>query len=590
MITLSPSFVLPDQVAVESQAILAKKGAGKSNAAVVMAEEMHANQIPFIVIDPKGDWYGLRSSSDGTKPGLAVPVFGGKHGDFPLDPAAGAALVDIILGDETRGYLACVIDVSQLTLTDQRRFLLDFGIRLFHQKDEERVLHLFLEEAHEYLPQQVQREQTKLVSTWQRIVKQGRFKGLGVTVISQRSAALNKDVLTQVDSLFVLRTLSPQDRKAVLAWIEVHVGASDVVKTLHGLAAGECWLWSPDRFAEPQRFQFRRRRTFDSGATPQVGQVRKPPATIADIDDDAIQELMAEAIEKAKATDPKMLNQRIRELERALVDARSQPAEPERVVQYLIPEEPIKQLVAVDEQIERVFAANEDVRSAVDAMEDAFNMLNDRRLAFQAALEAVPDSPLIQGPVTPVSHTSQRDPSRPARVERRDVTPRPKAAAPGDVDLPGLDKAARAIVVVLAQFPAGRTRDQLATLAAYHPRAKGFANSLSALRTAGILEGNAEVRLTAAGHELAASIDVPPVGNLVEHWKAQRKIDKAGRLVLDVLAERWPDPITRDDLAGAVGYHPRAKGFANSVSKLRALGVITRGVDIALSDEIGMTL
>jgi Holliday junction resolvase RusA-like endonuclease len=81
----------------------------------------------------------------------------------------------------------------------------------------------------------VRGEDAHLVNAWQRIVKQGRFKGLGCTLVSQRSASLNKDVLTQVDTLIVLRTTSPQDRAAVKAWVDVHADAGDMLATLPSL-------------------------------------------------------------------------------------------------------------------------------------------------------------------------------------------------------------------------------------------------------------------------------------------------------------------------------------------------------------------
>src|SRR5262245_29535708 len=80
---ISPELSLPAQAVTETFGLLAVRGAGKSNAARVMAEEMFAAGLPFVAVDPVGSWYGLRSSRDGKRPGLAVPIFGGKHGDVP---------------------------------------------------------------------------------------------------------------------------------------------------------------------------------------------------------------------------------------------------------------------------------------------------------------------------------------------------------------------------------------------------------------------------------------------------------------------------------------------------------------------------
>src|SRR5690349_6275174 len=143
---IAPTLALPIDAVTETFGILAKKGAGKSNAAVVMAEEMFDAGVPWVAIDPKGDWWGMRSSADGTKPGIPLVVFGGRHGDVPLEPTAGALIADLVL--EQR--LTCVLDVSEFSKADVTRFLIAFADRLYRQAEAD-PLHLFLEEAHEYL-------------------------------------------------------------------------------------------------------------------------------------------------------------------------------------------------------------------------------------------------------------------------------------------------------------------------------------------------------------------------------------------------------------------------------------------------------
>ena len=85
---LSDSLSLPIDFATSRNTVLAQSGAGKSNVCVVLAEEMHRVGIPWIAIDTKGDWYGVRSSRDGKGRGMDVPVFGGEFGDMPLSPLA----------------------------------------------------------------------------------------------------------------------------------------------------------------------------------------------------------------------------------------------------------------------------------------------------------------------------------------------------------------------------------------------------------------------------------------------------------------------------------------------------------------------
>lgn len=64
---LADGFSLPETAVTETFALLAIRGAGKTNAARVMAEEMFAAGAPFVAIDPVGSWWGLRAGREGKR-------------------------------------------------------------------------------------------------------------------------------------------------------------------------------------------------------------------------------------------------------------------------------------------------------------------------------------------------------------------------------------------------------------------------------------------------------------------------------------------------------------------------------------------
>jgi hypothetical protein len=76
---------LPDDVVSHTFALMAMRGAGKSNGLVKMAEAMYHRGLPWVAFDPKGDWHGIRSSANGRAAGLPVPILGGLRGDVPLE-------------------------------------------------------------------------------------------------------------------------------------------------------------------------------------------------------------------------------------------------------------------------------------------------------------------------------------------------------------------------------------------------------------------------------------------------------------------------------------------------------------------------
>ena len=50
----------------ESLSILAIKRARKSYTARKLVEQLHHARQQVVVVDPKGDWWGIRSSADGS--------------------------------------------------------------------------------------------------------------------------------------------------------------------------------------------------------------------------------------------------------------------------------------------------------------------------------------------------------------------------------------------------------------------------------------------------------------------------------------------------------------------------------------------
>ena len=83
ILKISDKLSLPDDSALWTFADLAIKGAGKTYAASVMAEEMVKGGIPIIALDGLGVWWGLRVGVDGHE-GLPIVIFGGAHKDISI--------------------------------------------------------------------------------------------------------------------------------------------------------------------------------------------------------------------------------------------------------------------------------------------------------------------------------------------------------------------------------------------------------------------------------------------------------------------------------------------------------------------------
>jgi len=124
-----------------------------------------------------------------------------------------------------------------------------------------------------YAPQRtIGPEMATCLGSVDNFVRRGGNHNLGCTMITQRSAVLNKDILTQSDCLVVLRTLAPQDKKAIQAWVEEQTDGdrrklAQWYDSLKELKNGEAWVWHPEKPAIYKKIMFRERETFHATRT-----------------------------------------------------------------------------------------------------------------------------------------------------------------------------------------------------------------------------------------------------------------------------------------------------------------------------------
>lgn len=253
------SIQLPINSATKTFAILAKRGAGKSYTGAIMAEEFFKNGIPFVVFDPIDVWWGLRLDKNGKDKGLPVVVFGLEHADIKLDRDMGRRIAQAVVKEN----VSCIISTFWMPKAGQRHLITEFAEEILNINNIPR--HIFIEEAHEFVPQRVFGSLGKCFNAVSNLVVMGRNRGLGVTLINQRAATVNKDVLTQIDTLLAFRNIAPQDRQALKLWVEAHSAEGDFEKfmaSLPSLPTGEGWIWSPEFLSVFERIKIRHRETF----------------------------------------------------------------------------------------------------------------------------------------------------------------------------------------------------------------------------------------------------------------------------------------------------------------------------------------
>lgn len=264
--------VLPASAYVTStKAVLAKKRVGKTYLSMVVAEEFLAKGLPFVVLDPTGVWWGLNATRDGSPSSPAAVLIGGPHGSFSLPPDSGASMADVVIKILP---VPVIFDLVELSPDEQRQFVADFGDRLY--KENKRPVHVFIDEGDEFAPQSLDKSDkvsARCLRIIDRIVRRGGVKGIGSTIITQRPAVLNKNVLSQVDGTYYLQIVAPQDRAAVEDWMKNVVSPSDLsscISNISRLSRGEAYYMQSDGQPPLIKFRVRAKRTFDSSKTPTI--------------------------------------------------------------------------------------------------------------------------------------------------------------------------------------------------------------------------------------------------------------------------------------------------------------------------------
>jgi DNA helicase HerA-like ATPase len=75
-----------------------------------------------------------------------------------------------------------VIDLSLLSKSASRTFMAPFLERLYHRNRE--ALHVVIDEADAFAPQRAQADGLRLLGAMEDLVRRGRARGIGVTLIT----------------------------------------------------------------------------------------------------------------------------------------------------------------------------------------------------------------------------------------------------------------------------------------------------------------------------------------------------------------------------------------------------------------------
>jgi hypothetical protein len=387
-----------------------------------------------------------------------------------------------------------------------------------------------------------------------------------VTLISQRAQVLNKDVLSQMETLVGMRVLHKLDRAALLAWIEAHDTEGrqeEFLASLASLERGDAWIWSPAWLNVFKRVHIRERETFDSSATPKAGERIASPKQIAPVDLERLRNQMAAQIQKAVADDPRELRKRIAALEVELRKARAAAPAPDPKVTAERESEIRKEAArSVHQQYGEVLM---EIAKAADITNNALNLAKSLAQFVDTITEprhaARPPAAQAPAPVQPP----------------RGLLPRPtRKSSPPAEGLTGPEQRILNAIAWLESIGVEQPQQTaVAFLAGYTVGGGAWNNPRGALRTKGLVEylGSDRIALTDDGRAAAEFPDSVLTTDELQRRVLER-LPGPERRILEVILRTYPRSISNEDCARAAGYEPNGGAYNNPRGRLRSLGLI----------------
>lgn len=546
-------LVAPNDIATQKLAYLGISGSGKTYGASRTVEVLHAHGDRFAVIDTVGNWgRGLRLAADGKSAGIRVPVVGGDHGDVELDPAHGKLVAQTLAGSDT----SMVIDISDMTDGERRKFLVDFAAELLVQKKKHPgPLMIVWEECHEVIPQKVFGEDARMVGAVQRLIKRGRNYGIGTMLISQRPAAVNKECLWQCHTMFCFRVIGTHDRKQIEDWMSDH-GTEKNTVAFSKLETGTCMVWSPDWLKIHTLVRIAPKWTFDASSTPDAQP--QSLAKLSPINLEDFKKRMAEAVIKAQESSPDFLKAKIAQLEKELAGRDTgamKPADKE-LLDRLTKERRV--LTNEITRLRNVFVRISSELDRTDGIVTGLTSSMRAKIATEALAEEhdvvarLEATPLTVVTAPAMTHTPQRD----VRPAKHDV---PKG--PGRADM---SKMMRTFLTVLAQQARAMPKGKILAYADYAASGSTAACFAEMQRAGYVLATHGSYEITQDGRRALGAYTPLPTGDAL-YQQIQHHLPTMERAILRVVRDAYPAAIGKSEILKQAKYAASgstAKAFA----------------------------
>ena len=234
-ICLGSKIALPLEALYQVMFISGKRGSGKSYTAAVLMEEFERLGLQFICFDAL-DAHGYLNQLDGIE---------------RIEPKPDENInMKKLISKLKASNKSLVINLSQLPLELQQRLISDYCETILDTDMGGKGLMTLFEECQDFVPQIGRPDSYASIV---RLCKLGRASGYGVTLISQRPAAVSKEALSQASVYCCHNIINTKDLDALKEQLSFGSDKDSIKKILSGITyskAGEVVMYSPEFFRD----------------------------------------------------------------------------------------------------------------------------------------------------------------------------------------------------------------------------------------------------------------------------------------------------------------------------------------------------
>jgi hypothetical protein len=234
-VCLGTKIVLPLELLYQVMFISGKRGSGKSYTAAVLMEEFERLGLQFICFDAL-DAHGYLNQLDGIE---------------RIEPKPDENInMKKLIGKLKSTNKSLVINLSQLPLESQQQLIGEYCETILDTDMGGKGLMTLFEECQDFVPQIGRPDSYASIV---RLCKLGRASGYGVTLISQRPAAVSKEALSQASVYCCHNIINTKDLDALKDQLSFGSDKESIKKILQGITyskSGEVVVYSPEFFRD----------------------------------------------------------------------------------------------------------------------------------------------------------------------------------------------------------------------------------------------------------------------------------------------------------------------------------------------------